>query len=151
MASFHETISEVGKVLGVPGFALDADGIGTLEVDELVNVTISYDEVTEAAVFHNELGEIAERDLPKVQSLLLEANVMWSGTGGATFGVVPASRKVILAYQELTCHLDSEAVIGLIVSFRSLAEFWMRAIQEEAFAGVVEESPDPDDQLTLRV
>ena len=151
MADFHETMSEVGVLLGIPGFALDADGVATLEVDELINVTISCDEETDAAVFHCELGEIAEQNLLEVQSLLLEANVMWSGTGGATFGVVPTSRKVILAYQERVSYLDPESVVGLIDSFRALAEFWTHAIQEETFASAVEESSELNEQLSLRV
>ena len=139
MNTFDLSITELGNQLGVPGLSLDENGICTISFERTWSLTITHDTELGLVIFHTDLGAIPQSDLLSVQSLLLEANVLWCGTGGATFGVVPGSRRVILSFQERSEQIDTDTLLGVVESFQALAQFWMSAIRDEA--GKISDSP----------
>ena len=72
------------------------------------------------------------------RSVLLEANVLWAGTGGATLGVIPDDRSVVLAYQEKAAAIDGQRFENLLSGLADAAEFWKKLIEDGS-----QDAPEP--------
>ncbi len=55
---------------------------------------------------------------------LLEANLLWAGTGGATLGVDPATLSVFMCYQEKMEGMEFLRFQELLKGFSDTALFW---------------------------
>ena len=106
MENFIELMRALAEEVGL---AVDWEPVSPVEltVDGMVLV-IALDRRggVDAVVLHSELGEVpAEREI-EVYRILLEANVMWSGTGDATLAVNSATRQALLCYRMALQDLD---------------------------------------------
>jgi hypothetical protein len=102
-----------------------------------VDVAISHEVRGEehAIVLYSELGQVPEARELEVYRILLEANVMWSGTGDGTLGVNSATRQALICYRLTTKDLDGPGFVSVVSAFLELAGAWrefMVAAAEEA-------------------
>jgi len=109
------------------GLKVDWEPVSPVEftVDGL-DVVISLDRRTgeDSIVVHSQLGEVpAQREL-EVYRILLEANVMWSGTGDATLAVNSATRQALLCYRMAMKDLDGPGFVAMVSAFVELARSW---------------------------
>ena len=112
-----------------------------LETEEVVidDVTVSLffegDEELGDVVFFSLLGKPSAERLPAVTRVLLEANYLWAGTGGATLGMSPDDGTVIIAARLPLDTLNGAALASLLDSFVDSASFWRRYVAGEITPG----------------
>ena len=122
---------------------VNEDGGCALTFDDNIVLNMDYDGALDLLTLYCRLGTIAPDRVDTVYPLLLEANVLWAGTGGATLGVIPGDRSVVLAYQEKAAAIDGQRFENLLTGLVDVAEFWMKLIEDrsqdapEASAGVL--------------
>ena len=149
MARFSELMRQLGQVVDLP-----FDGIGSPAEFTLdgVPVTVS-SEVRGAAedvVLHARLGAVPQARELEVYRILLEANVLWSGTGDATLGVNSATREAVLCFRNPADRLSGDSFAALLDAFIEVAANWrnlLEAANEAAETGG--EPAAPIDQTTM--
>ena len=125
----------------VQNIKVNEEGGCALTFNGNIIVNMDYDDELDLLTFYCRLGMIAPDQVGTIYPLLLEANVLWAGTGGATLGVIPDDRSVVLAYQEKAAAIDGQRFEGLLNGLVDAAEFWMKLIEDrsreapEIFAG----------------
>ena len=130
----QQLLDHVAELVGLPGLTLDDEGFCSILFDDRLAVNISYAADTELLTLYCNLGEIAADQVERVYPLLLEANVLWAGTGGATLGVTPADRCVILAFQDRIKDIDPQRFQTLLEGIVDTSEFWLSRIDRSAHA-----------------
>lgn len=122
------------------GLQLSQEPVSPVEFSvDGVDVAISHEVRGEehAIVLYSELGQVPEAREIEVYRILLEANVMWSGTGDGTIGVNSATRQALICYRLPTTDLDGPGFVSVVSAFLQLARAWrefMVASEEEATA-----------------
>ena len=143
-------------IKSVPGLAdltLDDRGGFAVSFGDGVVVNVACDEQLEILIFYARLGEVPLDEIESVYPLLLEANVLWAGTSGATLGVTPGDRSVVLAYQDRIRAIDAARFETLLRSIAAMAAFWRERIGMVAGTTPVaaKDSADgSDDDLSTR-
>jgi hypothetical protein len=123
---------------GVPGVKVDDEGCCALTFADKITVNLDYDDELDLLTLYCRLGTIAPDRAATIYPLLLEANVLWAGTGGATLGVIPDDRSVVLAYQERAAAIDGQRFESLLSGLVDAAEFWMKLIEDRS-----QDAPEP--------
>lgn len=82
-------------------------------------------------VFFSLLGTPSDERMAGVVRVLLEANYLWVGTGGATLGISPENNKVIISARMPLDTLNGLALASLLDSFVDSASFWRRYVNGE--------------------
>lgn len=153
-----QMIAYIGEKIGVADLAFDETGNCSLMADDtIVNLAISRDE--KKLYFYTRLGQTPESkpgDKPgnekeKFYLTLLEANLFWKHTGGATIGVNRNTGDVILAYATDTAGLTVPALETMMENFITVSEKLTRLLyhKEKAGSAPVEDGQgraDPDGQ-----
>ncbi|MBY4599475.1 CesT family type III secretion system chaperone [bacterium BD-1] len=136
--AYPALLSAFADAVGLP------DAGAFLKTEEVVvdDITVSIyyegDESIGEVVCFSMLGKPDAADLPKVSQVLLEANYLWAGTGGATLGMSPEDQKIMCAVRLQIDGLTGESLASTIDAFVDTASFWKRWI-----AGEVESKPAP--------
>lgn len=111
---------------------------GIVEVNGVTIYVEGRDEVySDEVLVYTDLGEIPQESAANIHRNLLEANLMWAGTGGATIGLHPDTGHAILAYQTPMAGLNGEGLAVALTQFSNVATYWQTFISS---AGVVEEA-----------
>mgnify|MGYP001038966638 CR=1 FL=1 len=82
-------------------------------------------------LLYTSLGKIPEERQLEIYKAFLEANQLWSGSGGATIGVNPKTLEGMIAYQLHFTGMELNGFISLIEQFILLAELWRCFIEEQ--------------------
>jgi len=124
MEKFVELVRALGDEMGLQ---VTWQPVSPIEfVVDGLTLVISLDRRSDAdaVVLYCELGEVpTEREI-EVYRILLEANMMWSGTGDATLAVNSATRQALLCYRLPTTGVEGPAFIGVVAAFATLARSW---------------------------
>ncbi len=115
---------------GFPGVQHVRNGAWALTFDDTVTVNVDYEEEIGLLTFFCKLGCIPQENAVDICSLLLEANVLWAGTGGATLGVIPEDKSVVLSYQERAEQMDRTRFETILSGMVDIAEFWSGKIKD---------------------
>jgi len=111
--------------LGVGPITADDDHVSVFSFGE-IDVLVSADD--QSLTIFARLGEVPRGDAEFLESLL-EANLFWQDTGGATLSLEPFSRMVLLALRWTPVQADSlEALESAIEAFAESAIVWTRTI-----------------------
>lgn len=129
--SLREAVASVlaafGDGIGLDGLALDEAGIGTLFIDD-VAVNLELDEGSGRLLLYAGLG-IPEGDPAAIHVELLEANLFWQGTGGATLALQPETGAVLLVQALPVAGLDAIGFETALQRFVDTAEAWEQRLQ----------------------
>ena len=112
-----------------------------LETEEVVidDITVSLyfegDEDLGDVVFFSLLGKPSGERQPAVTRVLLEANYLWAGTGGATLGMSPEDGTVIMAARLPLDTLNGAALASILDAFVDSASYWRRYVSGELNPG----------------
>lgn len=123
-------VKELGQVIQLPDLTPDEDGYCCLSFDEKITVHIQLDKDTNNLTFFTEVGKIEDAHKLYVYEQLLEANVFWLGTHGATLGVNTTTLMANLGYQEPIQNLDFQRFQQLLEGFVNTAESWIDKLPE---------------------
>ena len=123
-----EIIKAFGEKVGV-GFEPGADGSCAFEADGLL-VTISDLREIDSIALVGDLGEPPPERLDALYKTLLEANHLFSGTGGATISCDPKTGRLALC-RVLPCGmLDGDSFYAEAERFVSTLENWAKIIRD---------------------
>lgn len=131
---FTRLIRDLIAEIGLPPAGEVASPV-ELTVDDFTLV-LSTDARSEGEdiVLYAGLGTVpAAREL-EVYRVLLEANLLWSGTGNATLGVNSATREAMLCHRLPIAELTGGTLAALCGRFIEIARGWRNAIESAAEA-----------------
>lgn len=127
---FKDLLKELGENIGLPDLKPDNDGLCSLRFDDKVTLDFECQESTGALIISSILGALLPHEAKAFYPILLEANLLWGGTGGATIGVDPATLSVFLCYQEKIQGMEFLRFQELIKGFSDTALFWNQRLQQ---------------------
>lgn len=149
--AMKDLLAAFGASIGVPTLAPDEDGYACLEMDGDLVVHVAYDEESESLRLFGELGPVSPDQELRVMRELLDANVLWRGTGGAILGLDSSRKVVTLAYREPIGMLSSVRFEQLLGAFVEVADAWGRRLAAPAVEADAPHFPDfPPGFLGLR-
>jgi hypothetical protein len=141
---FAYLVAALGKAAGVADLAAPEDGIIRMEVDEyplsIIRQGATVILYSSPGVLPSDAGA-AER----MRALLLSANVLYRGTYGACLGLAPEDGVISLCHQVQLHGLTEEAFISAVENYLTLAEHWVKRLEECAAAPVNADAPQAED------
>lgn len=119
---------ECAKTLGLDDAHSFAD-TGILELDgNAIHIEyLGVQNAQEYMMFYSKLGCPYEVNLA-LCTQLLEANMLWRETGGATLGLDSSSGNVFLAYQHRLDGLTGVDLAAMLTQFNQIALHWKKHI-----------------------
>jgi hypothetical protein len=128
-------IRALGHAVGIDALALGDGGTCTLSMDELV-LTLELDESEDQLVLHSVLGPLPTDGQAELYARLLEGNLFWKDTHGATLALDRRNARVLLLR---AVPLDSPPAgfPSIVERFVDCAEAW-REVIATAFGAVRE-------------
>ncbi|MCF7729398.1 MAG: type III secretion system chaperone [Chthoniobacterales bacterium] len=130
MEQFQNLLKELGASVGLPDLKPSDDGLCSLRFDDRVTIDLECNDETGAIIFSSIVATLLPYQTEKLYPDLLEANLLWAGTGGATLGVDPATLSVFMCYQEKIIGMEFLRFQELLKGFSDVALFWNKRIQE---------------------
>lgn len=124
-------LKAVAGQAGITGFELDESGCCALSFDGIV-VNFEADEDSLKLFLYADVGE-APAGLPEaLYRRLLEANLLWRGTGGATLSLDTAAQRFVLAHGLPVDHTSEADFLATVETFVNIVEAWRKRIAEAA-------------------
>lgn len=121
-------ISELGSRMSLPALKLDENGGCALEFDERITVSLQYREPENQLWMYAILGHAPE-GRPELYERLLQANLFWRHTLGATLslsGDTPPN--VVLARPLHLTSLDESSLSNAVETFLNTAIDWQAVV-----------------------
>jgi Tir chaperone protein (CesT) family len=130
LQSCNGLMRALGAEVGIPELTLDEAHCCALAFDSVV-VNFELDESSEQLFLYASLGPMPAAG-SKVYEQLLEGNLLWQDTGGATLSLDRQGNRVML-HQDLPAERLSEADFKAAVEqFVNAAEAWTERVSEGA-------------------
>ena len=121
-AKLDELLKKFGAATGATGLATEDNGVCVLVFDGHTKLYLLVDHTSENLVVWSNLANLpAGRAEPTLRALM-RANLFWSGTQGATLGLMPDSDNVVLAIRRPIDGVDVEGLRDLIELMLERAE-----------------------------
>ena len=121
--AFGQILAQFGRTIGLDDLALDDEGYAALAIDNKLIVNLERDPNGERVLLYCAVGEPAGTPL-EAYAMLLEANYLNRGTGGATLGLAPGSDMIVLSLFVPLASLDLPRFTRTIETFLTAAEQW---------------------------
>lgn len=129
MQSWNDLISDLGRRLQIPELEMDEDRCVHLSFGEELAVMISQDPRFDRLILSSIVGNAPEND-PEFVEELLQANLFWQSTDGATLGLDRESRQILLAARvDSQQAFSAESLEERIREFVDLAERWIEIVK----------------------
>lgn len=127
-ARFTNLLTRFAQHLNLPPESLLQTG--EIVIDK-TTVTLFYegDEERGDIVFYSILGMPSSHAVPFIYRTLLEANMLWAGTGGGTLGLLPQTGAITLCGRINIEEITSDSLTVLLENFVDTAEFWSHYIE----------------------
>jgi hypothetical protein len=125
----RDFVIQLGKHLGIEDMALDDHLYCGLDVEGGGVIGLQYLAGNEHLMLFAEIGALPP-DGEQIYPELLEANLFWDGTNGATFGLEPESRQLILSLQIPLERLDFTAFYRQIEGLVESLVYWRERLLE---------------------
>lgn len=122
-AQFEFVLSALRHALDMPQLQADADGICQITIDDRFVVNVGWREPL--AVWFAPVGTLEPPGRSHVLTALLQANMFWRETGGATLALSTDGETVILAYQAPVADLSQEDIGNLLHWFTDQTDHWV--------------------------
>lgn len=149
-SALDHLLAELCKTIALPEFVPDEDDYYRFSVDGEHVIEIKHDPDTRLLHFFVQLGGIHPEQEDEILEEILDANVLWRGTGGVTLGRDSTTGFVTLSFQENIEHMSYQRFEEIFGTMISNAEFWSSRIRGEAQAGTQTPSPEKVDVAELQ-
>jgi hypothetical protein len=136
----QQVIGEFGRSIGIDDLALDEEGYCCLAIDRDLIVNIELDADGGRLVLYSMVGQPGP-DRAAALEMLMQANYLGQGTGGAILGAQPETGAIVLSCALPADRLDLPAFNGALERFVNTAEDWMRRLAGPAPAAAAEAAP----------
>lgn len=127
--NFDNLLADLGAEIGIPELCADETNACNLLFDE-VAVSLELSEGGEALYISSLVGQVRRDDGAAQLAALLDANFLFSGAGGAAFGVDKASGNIVLARSERLSGLGKPLFLSVLEEFVNLAEAWQKRLAQ---------------------
>lgn len=131
MDVFQDWLNQLAQELKLnEALVLDEKNRCFLMFDDTMLVEIEYKK--EEAVFYmkGNLGDVSESKIKLIYPKLLESNLAWKETNGATLGLQQYSEKVLLVQSVPIATCDYALFAKSLEVFVNTFEFWIKNLQE---------------------
>ena len=128
---FKKLLKTLGENTGHPDLTPHQEGICSLRFDDRLIIDLECSEEKETLLLSSLVGVLKPDQRKKFYSELLEANLLWGGTGGATLGIDPETLTVFLCHQERMREMSFSRFQELIRDFSDTALFWNDRLSSE--------------------
>ncbi len=93
-----QILKSLGKELGIPEIEFEKESeTCILQIGESLHLNISRDEENREIILHGEIGFLPIHNRQEITEQLLEANLFWAGTHGATISMERNTGTIIVA------------------------------------------------------
>lgn len=134
MATSYERLQDLLRQLGqsikLPNLKPDKDGYCCLCFDDRMNVHIQLNKNTDNLTVFAELGIVTQGYRKKLFSRMLQANVFWLGSGGATLGFNTQNDMATIGRQVPMRLVDFPFLQKLLEDFVNMVEKWMDLVEK---------------------
>lgn len=127
---FQQLIKIFGERIGVLHMEPHPQGLYSLRFDDRVTIDLEYNQKEDTLLLSSLVGVLKQEESKYFYDELLEANLLWGGTSGATIGVDSASLTVFLCYQEQLRGISLEKFQQMMKQFSETALFWNQRLVE---------------------
>ena len=137
-------VAALGHAIGIPALALDSKGGCRLRFDG-TEVMLEAEPEEQRLVLHADIGTAPALGREAVFGRLLEANLLWKDTGGATFAFDPRSGRLLLM-QAVPDGTAPARFPDLVARFVDVAEAWtaqLGGLSDPAAAAAPDGPVDP--------
>lgn len=142
-------ISELGSRMNLPALKLDESGGCALEFNERITVSFQYREPENELWMYAILGHIPE-GRPELYEKLLQANLFWRHTFGATLSLSgDAPPKVVLARPLHVTSLDELSISNAVEIFLNTAIEWQARLVDTEMENVTSVGLPLDSAMNL--
>ena len=127
-SAFAALTEALAKGIGIPEAVPSADGVFRLEVE---GIPLSCIRQGASILLYAALGNLPD-DPAKAEAarlLLLSANVLFRGTGGAALGAAPEDGMVTLCWKARMQGMNDGEFIAAVEHFLNLAEHWTKRLE----------------------
>ena len=128
-------IRALGHAVGIDDLSLDDGGTCTLSMDDVV-LTLELDEGEDRLVLYTVLGPLPAEGHAELFARLLEGNLFWKGTHGATLALDRRGARALLL-RAVSLDAPPAGFPNLVERFMDAAEAW-REVIATAFGAVPE-------------
>jgi hypothetical protein len=122
-------LSELGEAVHLPGLEADDSFYAALDIDGTL-VQLQLNSHTGIVTMFARLGKVPDEHRAAVNERLLDANLFWQGTRGATIGADIETHEIVIAKEADTAHLDGPGFTGAVDGFQRAAEAWRRYLAD---------------------
>jgi len=122
-------LQELGEAVHIPGLACDDTGYAGLDIDGML-VQMQLNPHTGIVTLFSRLGTVPEQHRAAVNERLLDANLFWQGTRGATIGVDIETHEIVIGKEADSRHLDGQGLVAVVDGFQRSAEAWRRYLAD---------------------
>lgn len=136
--AYEELTDALAAKLGIEGMIRE-DGVCSVEIDGMI-VSLVHVGDADAMALHGIVGDPPPEAEGRFGAMLLQANHMFKGTGGATLSQDPESKEYALQRQFPLALLDADSLAAELEKFVDSLERWkgvladFRPIEEKASA-----------------
>ncbi len=117
-------LSEVAAEIGLDDLSLDADGRAGVVVEGTTTVLMQHNERDETLVAYSIVGPLPANARSAAIELLLAANLLWRGTGGATLGLDQEDDTVLLAQRMAVGTTRPQELATVLKELADMAGEW---------------------------
>ena len=149
-------LRELGQRMGLSQLALDADGGCALELDQRMIVSLQYREAENELWLYADMGPIGRRSQAFYEKLL-QANLFWQQTSGATLSLSgDEPPHAVLANALHWMPMDETRLGAAVETFVHTVENWQVQLQQaesetEVNTGAAPSVPMADAMMMLRM
>jgi hypothetical protein len=126
----NELLESTGKSLGLPGLSLDENNHCVLLFDDKVVLNMELNEEKELLIIYSYLGEVPFEGRENIFESLLESNLFWKDTQGATIGIDRQTQTVVLAFPMELPLKRKEIFEDRLALFVELTESWIKKLEK---------------------
>jgi len=142
MEDFREWLNQLAEELKLgEDLILDDKNQCFLMFDENMLVEMELRANEKIFSFKANLGNVNETKVRKIYPKLLEANVQWQETNGATLGLQQYSEKVLLTQNMPTAFCDYRLFYKTLEYFVNTFEYWIKKLKELQEGSYPQENP----------
>ena len=145
-------LNELGQHMGIGELNLDNDGYCALQFDEDIVINFQYWQDEQQLVIYADLGVPASGE--QLYSALLEANLFWRLTLGATLSLSgDEPPHVIIALKQAWQSQNAVDLAVTLERFVNTVEDWMEMVRKDTDDAIEEDSASPQmgDSSMIRV
>ena len=128
---FIKLISELGTAFGMKDLKFGSDDKSMLlQVDGEHDVGLARHEEEQQVVIYHRVGKLPDQNRCEVVEKLLEANLFWAGTRGATLSIEREEGNVLIARSFSPHALDGNALAQAIIDLVDIAKYWSALLEK---------------------